>query len=439
MDSAFHARVLESLRHPVAVLDSDDRVIWCNRAMAALAGLDDPERAVGRAWGELVESARTEPWLDEQALGVTRNGDPLPAAVRIGDRWFDVATDRLDGSGDDPPARIRVLHDVTPLKGLEMVLQASEARYRGLVENALVGVYSTTAGGEITYVNRAFARMLGYDSPETMIRQRAPSRYVHGEDRDRLLQMLDEAGQVDQFETLLLTRDERPVHILLSARRDGEALLGMALDVSERTQAVGQLRHSLDRLRRTLEAAINALALAIEMRDPYTAGHQRRVAQLATAIGTEMGLSDERVNDLRMAGIIHDLGKIHIPAEILAKPGMLGDIEYAMMKTHPQVGADILRTIDFPGPISQIVLQHHERLDGSGYPQGLRGDAILLEARILCVADVFEAMASHRPYRPSLGVQAARDEIVGHRGALYDVDVVDACLRVLDRGDFALT
>lgn len=192
-------------------------------------------------------------------------------------------------------------------------------------------------------------------------------------------------------------------------------------------------------LRQSLEQSIQTIAGVLEARDPYTAGHQRRVAELATAIAREMGLPYEQVEGVYFAAIVHDLGKIHIPSEILSKPGKLTDIEYLLIKTHSQAGYDILKDVKFPWPIADIVLQHHEKLDGSGYPQGLRGGQILLEARILTVADVVEAMSSHRPYRPALGVEATLQEIERGRGSVYDPAVADACLRLFAKKGFSFS
>jgi HD-GYP domain-containing protein (c-di-GMP phosphodiesterase class II) len=197
----------------------------------------------------------------------------------------------------------------------------------------------------------------------------------------------------------------------------------------KKTQA--ELQSSADRLRKTMGGIIQVMSLTIEKRDPYTAGHQRRVTKLCRAIATTMGFSWERVQGFRMAAAIHDLGKIRVPAEILSKPGRLTENEFGIIRTHPQVGFEILKGIEFAWPIAQIVLQHHERMDGSGYPQGLSGEDILLEARILAVADVVEAMSSHRPYRPALGLERATAEIRQQSGILYDADVVDACLKAM--------
>lgn len=196
--------------------------------------------------------------------------------------------------------------------------------------------------------------------------------------------------------------------------------------------------HSAKRVQSVMEATIGAIAATVEARDPYTAGHQRRVADLAVAIGREMGLSEDEARGLHLAGLVHDVGKIQTPSEILSKPSKLSRIEFELIKTHPEAGYEILKGIDFPWPIAQAVLQHHERIDGSGYPQGLKGDEILLIARILSVADIVEAMATHRPYRPALGLDVALDEISRHAGSFYDADVARACLTLFRENRFVL-
>ena len=212
--------------------------------------------------------------------------------------------------------------------------------------------------------------------------------------------------------------------------------------VEERTKKLkeneNKLTNTLGKLRKTLGATIHAMELTVETRDPYTAGHQRRVADLARAIASEMHLSINQIDGIRMAGVIHDLGKICEPAEILNKPGRLTEVEFSLIKTHPKVGYDILKQIDFSRPVALIVLQHHERINGSGYPQGISGNDILLEARIMAVADVVEAMASHRPYRAALGIDKALEEIEMNRGILYDPKAVDACLRLFNKKGYQL-
>jgi HD-GYP domain-containing protein (c-di-GMP phosphodiesterase class II) len=196
-----------------------------------------------------------------------------------------------------------------------------------------------------------------------------------------------------------------------------------------------ELTQNVEYLRKIMGAVIQTLSMMIETKDPYTAGHERRVADLARSIAGEMGLSFEKTEAVRLSSAIHDIGKPYIPSEILNKPGKLLEAEYSLIKLHPKYAHDILKNIDFPWPLAEIVYQHHERCDGSGYPRGLEGKGILLKARIIAVADVVEAMASHRPYRPSLGIDAALREIADNRGGKYDSKVVDICLRLFrDKG-----
>ncbi len=192
-----------------------------------------------------------------------------------------------------------------------------------------------------------------------------------------------------------------------------------------------ELKKSTDKIKTNIEETIHAMAMTVEMRDPYTAGHQRHVANLASAIAEKMGLPREQIDSIHLAGTIHDIGKMQIPTEILSKCGKLSELEFDMIKTHSQAGYDILKTIEFQWPIAELVLQHHERMDGSGYPSGLKGESILIEARILSVADVVDAIVPHRPYRPALGIEKAQEEIFDNRGIVYDSDVVDACMSII--------
>jgi len=221
---------------------------------------------------------------------------------------------------------------------------------------------------------------------------------------------------------------------------DGKPLAVVKIynDITEQKRTEQQLHESLAQLRNNLAGTIQAMAMTVETRDPYTAGHQRRTSDIARCIAQEMSLPGMQVDGIRMAGVIHDLGKISVPAEILSKPGRICSTEFSLIKNHPQTGYSILKGIDFRWPVAEIVRQHHERMDGSGYPYGLRGDEILLEARIIGVADVIEAMSSHRPYRPSLGTTKAFGEIIENRGTLYDSDVVDAAVRLFNRQELTL-
>ncbi len=200
--------------------------------------------------------------------------------------------------------------------------------------------------------------------------------------------------------------------------------------VMERT---AKLQETMVRLEKTLDGVIDTIAFTLEKRDPYTSGHQRRVARLACSIGKGMNLPEDLISGLRMAALIHDIGKIYVPSDILSKPGKLSETEFGLIKCHPQVGYEILKKIEFPWPIAEITFQHHERIDGSGYPRGLSGSEILLEAKILGVADVVEAMVSHRPYRPAFGLDKVIEEVLKNRGILYEAEVADACLEILKK------
>ncbi|HEY0844896.1 MAG TPA: MASE3 domain-containing protein [Noviherbaspirillum sp.] len=230
------------------------------------------------------------------------------------------------------------------------------------------------------------------------------------------------AGEIDTFQ-------QAEVRLLTEMAAD------LSYGITALRTRVAEVQGS-ERLKKSMESTIRAIASTIEMRDPYTSGHQQRVAELGAAIGREMGLDESRVYGIYLSGIVHDLGKINVPAEILCKPGRLQEVEFELIKGHAKAGHDILMPVDFPWPIADIVLQHHERVDGSGYPNGLTGDAILLEARIIAVADVVEAISSHRPYRPAFGIEAGLKEIRTHRGTKYDPAVVDACLKLFNEGRF---
>jgi putative nucleotidyltransferase with HDIG domain len=224
-------------------------------------------------------------------------------------------------------------------------------------------------------------------------------------------------------------------HLTLAVRQRTGVL---QRSLTDRREAEEQLSRTLDNLRQAMGTTLNTLALAVETKDPYTSGHHKRVADLARAIATEMGLSEETLDGIRMAAALHDIGKITLPAEILSRPSKLSEAELNLIKTHSQKGYDILNDIEFPWPVARIVYQHHERMDGSGYPLGLKGEEILPEARLLAVADVVEAMASHRSYRPMPGLDKALEEIGAQRGILYDPAAVDACLCIFRKKDFRL-
>jgi len=235
---------------------------------------------------------------------------------------------------------------------------------------------------------------------------------------------------------------EKWLHFTSAVVRDASGdILGAVetmTDISPLKQAEEELRKSLEKLQKAMTGTVEAMAVIVETRDPYTAGHQHQVARISRRIAEEMKLPPERIEALHMAAYIHDIGKIYVPGEILSKPGRLSEVELNIIKMHPQVAYEILKTIEFPWPIAEIIYQHHERLDGTGYPRGLEDGEICMESRILGVVDVFESMASHRPYRPTLGLERAVDEISKNRGILYDPAVVDTLLKLVEEKKITL-
>lgn len=325
-------------------------------------------------------------------------------------------------------------------KSAEEILRESEGKYRSFFENAHEGIYRTTTEGIFLIANQALAQILGYESPDELmedITDISHQIYVHPEQRTQIMDLVEQQGFAKDYELQFYRKDGRKIWVSATIRsiRDEKGqiinLEGILEDITDRKNSVGQLR-------RALGGAVQAIALLVESKDPYTAGHQRRVADMARAIAEEMGLSGEQINGIRMAGIIHDIGKISVPSEILSSPRELTDMELGLIKAHAQSGYDILKGIEFPWPVARIVHEHHERMNGSGYPNGLAGDNILLESRILGVADVVEAMATHRPYRAGLGIDAAFEEITSNRGVLYDPDAVDTCLRLFQEKGYEI-
>ena len=228
------------------------------------------------------------------------------------------------------------------------------------------------------------------------------------------------------------------VHSRLVQSVKDKLVISSARDITERNKIEEELRYSSEKIEKAMEGTIQSMARTAETRDPYTAGHQNRVTRLACAIAVELGLPAQHIEGIRVSGTLHDIGKIYVPAEILSKPGKLRPNELNLLKDHAEVGYELLRNIEFPWPVAEIVYQHHERLDGSGYPRGLKGDEIRLEARIMGVADVVEAMASHRPYRPAYSIEKALLEVIQRKGVLYDSQVVDVCMRLFNEKNYKL-
>lgn len=318
--------------------------------------------------------------------------------------------------------------------------QETEERFRTFANGAFEGIILINITTKrIMESNPSFRKMLGYTA-ETLKHLSFGDLVARDIDLDGYFQKTIDEKHCMINEATLIRSDRTPLDVEISltsiAGNGAGVIFGIVLDISERKKAEDLLRKNYLKLQSTLDNTVTAIATLAEKRDPYTAGHQKRVAELAVAIGRDMGFSDEQLEGLQVAGLLHDIGKIYVPAEILSKPGRLSPLEFNIVQTHSQVAYDILKDIPFERPIAQIVLNHHERMNGTGYPNGISGDAIPMESRILAVADVVEAIAFHRPYRPALGIAAAVEEITKFKGVQYDPDVVDACCKIVLETNF---
>jgi PAS domain S-box-containing protein len=344
------------------------------------------------------------------------------------------------------PAMNRELHETNvrhERRQAEYQLITSEEKYRTLFEESRDAIYIGAKKDKFIDFNPSTTDLFGY-SKEEMLGMNTKDFFVNPDEYHKLKEEIEQKGSVRDFKAKLYKKNGSKMDCLITStvRRSKNGNIigyqGIIRDISELVSSQKKLQKTLDKLQKALGGTIQAMALTVETRDPYTAGHQRRVSNLACAIAREMGIPQHQIQGIHFAGIIHDIGKISVPGEILSKPGKISEHELGIIKEHPRSGHNILKTVDFPWPIAQIVLQHHEKMDGSGYPDGIPGDEILIESRILSVADVIEAMSSHRPYRPTLGVDVALREVQQNMNILYDPDVVDACLRLFNERGYRL-
>ena len=328
-------------------------------------------------------------------------------------------------------------------KNAEEALHQSQQEFISIFRDNPEAIVYVDEKGDILDINLRFSKLFGYSLKEIKGKNinsgiiHPPEKIEEGEDLDN---KAISKGYIN-FETIRRKKDGTLFPVSLSGSPvivDGKSrgIIGMILDITKRKKTEEQLKESFKKLQKALENSIEAISLVTEARDAYTAGHQRKVSKLAVALAEEMGFPKDRVKGIKIAALIHDVGKINLPAEILSKPGKLSEMEFSLIKNHSKIGYDILKKIDFPWPIAEIILQHHEKINGLGYPGGLKGDEILLEAKIICVADVVEAMSSHRPYRPALGIEKALEEISQNKGILYDPEVVDTCLKLFKEKSF---
>lgn len=421
------------------------RLIAANRSFYETFRLG-PDEVLGRPLADVLETVGLEQAARALILSGAhphrlecRSSSPRTGELVLSLTLTPVRLDEREQEGRqeaDPDGELLlVIDDITERKRAEEALRRSEERFRSVFAQSPIGIMVCDAEGRPIEVNPACLNMLGLQGPGAAEALGLPHLCPEAAaSRDRIARrevVLPRGGETAYLDIQVtpLTIQGSPGAYLVQI----QDVTAHRLSEQALLEREAELRETVEKLRRAVHRTVTAMSRALEARDPYTAGHQERVARLAVAIAREMGVPEDVVDAVRTAALVHDIGKLYIPGEIMSRPGKLSQPELDLIRTHARAGYEILQPIDFPWPVAEIVLQHHERLDGSGYPQGLAGDSVMLEARILAVADVVEAMLSHRPYRPARTIEETRRELEAGRGVLYDPEVTDACLRLLDR------
>jgi len=416
-------------------------------------------------WGYTEEDIIGKTTIDHNLWDNAEDRQQLVAGLKKGREVIDVETTFRTKAGDTRhgvlsaslidldgvPHILSVTHDTTARHKRQKALKESESKYRLLADNVNDVIFTFDMDLNYTHVSSSVKTLRGYE-PEEVLEQKTievltpPSLELAMGAFSEIMELeKSRPGEFAMSKTLDLevTRKdgttvwtETSFSFIRDENQQLVSILGVSRDITKRRQAEEELQKTLESLRNAVGTTIQVMISALEARDPYTAGHQARVADLSRDIATEMGLSQEKSESIHMAASIHDIGKLSIPAEILSSPAKLTENEFALIKEHSWRGYEILKDVESPWPLAEIVYQHHERMDGSGYPRNLKGDDILMEARIIAVADVVEAMASHRPYRAAIGLDVALDEIEKNRGILYDDTVADACLSLFREKGF---
>ncbi|HBJ74647.1 MAG TPA: hypothetical protein DDY86_03820 [Syntrophaceae bacterium] len=449
--------LLDNMADVITVIDMDLHFTYVSPSIMRMRGYT-AEEATAQTFEQVMtpESLQIIAKVFEEEMQLEASGTADPGRSRI----LDLDEYRKDGSivcmenhlsflRDEAQKAVGIIsltRDITERKRAEEEIVRTNTFLDSIIENIPDMIFLKDAR-ELRFVrfNRAGEELLGQSRDDLIGKNdydffpKIQADFFTQKDRNvlsgkKLIDIPEEHIQTRGGEKILHTKKLA----LLNEKGEPSFLLGISEDITERKRAEEQLRQTLESLRKAVNTTIQVMVSAIEARDPYTAGHQIRSANLARAIATEMGLPKEKIDGIRMAGSIHDIGTLSIPSEILTKPTKLTNLEFSLIKEHSQKGFEILKDVESPWPLAQIVYQHHERMDGSGYPRQLKGKDIIIEARILAVADVVEAMASHRPYRPSLGLNSALAEIENNKGTIYDTDAVDACLKLFREKGFQL-
>lgn len=436
-----YRELVEKAGAAVFIDDRAGRLQYCNKRLAELFGYSSQEMREKEIWSLIhpddvsrVRKTRNtmmrgrKPSAKFEFMGVKKHGEVIyvevdGVALRKGEKVIGTRS---------------YIWDITQLKNTEEAIRSSEERLKVIFEYAPDGYYLMDLKGNFIDGNKAAEEITGYTKAELIGKNFVKAKLLSADQIPKALSQLarNSLGQRTGPDEFVLTRKDGSRTIVgistYPVRMRGQTvILGTARDITDYKRTQDELRKSYEKMHSVLNDTINALTFAVEKRDPYTAGHQQRVAVLADRIAERLGLPGYQKEGLHVAALVHDVGKINVPAGILNKPTSLTDAEFALVRDHVVVGYDILRTIEFPWPIAEMVLQHHERLDGSGYPRGTKGPGIMLEAKILAVADVVESMMAHRPYRPALGKEKAIAELVTNKKKCYDPEIVNICVKLL--------
>jgi PAS domain S-box-containing protein len=440
-------RLVEHLPHRVFVKDRNSVYLSCNTNYARDLGVT-PEQLIGKSSLDVHPAELAEAYIaaDHAVMESGQMQESEERRIIAGqERWTHKMKMPYRDDQGNITGVVSIFEDITDRRKAVEALRKSEEYFRAIIENASDITLVVDKKGMISFASPSIEQTLGY-KPEEII----------GKSSLDLIAPADVPRAMQDFGKVILAKGKLVENSFAVRHKDGSEriLEGVAKnllkdpsvagfimnvhDVTERKLAEEHLQVTLESLRKAVGTTVQVISSTVAARDPYTAGHQIRSANLARVIATDMRLPPEKIEGIRMAGSIHDIGKISIPAEILSKPTKLSEIELSLIQEHARRGFEMLKDVESPWPLAEIVHQHHERMDGSGYPRHLRGEEILIEARILSVADVVEAMASHRPYRAGLGIDAALNEIEKNRGIFYDEAVVDVCLRLFREKGFKL-
>jgi PAS domain S-box-containing protein len=439
-------KTFDAMSDLISIQDLEYRLVRVNQSYAR-AVKTEPDALVGKRCYEVMHGTICPPPLCAcKEMLLTKK----PVSVEIFEphlgMYLEVSTSPIFDVNGVMTDFVHIIKDITARKESELELRKSTERFHVVAKATRDAVWDWDLVTGRLWWNAEFCALFGYSADEIEPGIESWHTRIHPEDMGRTISGIQAAitdgkkiwsdeyrfrrkdgSYATVFDRGFILHDEKVTPV---------RMIGSMQDITARKDAETALNQNVEKLRTSLIGTIKALSMTVEARDPYTAGHQAKVSKLARAIAQDMALSNDTIDNIRIAGIIHDIGKISVPSEILSKPGKLSDIEFSIIKNHSQSGYCILEDAELPYPIAEIVLQHHERLDGSGYPQGLKNGQILLESQIIMVADVVEAMASHRPYRPALGIGVALEEIEKNKGIFYDTGVVDVCLKLFREGGF---